>query len=252
MFAHRDTRVGGVDDRVVVDVAFTDRSATEHGTTGDELDLARLDEREKDARLARSVATVAAVFAADRPVSHVVGMHQVHGADVAVVEGPRTPGEPAVVADGLVTTVPGLTLLVRAADCVPLLLADVGAGVVAAVHAGRPGLVAGVAPRAVAVMRSMGAGDIEGWLGPHVCGDCYEVPAAMQADVCDLVPAARATTSWGTPSVDIGAGVLAQLAEVDVPATDLRRCTMEDERLWSYRREGAGAGRLGGLIRIRP
>ncbi len=171
---------------------------------------------------------------------------QVHGADVVVAgAGPARPE-----ADGIVTDRPGTTLLVRAADCVPVLLADVEATVVGAAHCGRPGLVAGVVPATVAKMRELGATAIQAWVGPHVCGGCYEVPAEMQAEVAAVVPAALATTTWGTPSLDLGAGVLAQLAAAGASAYDVSRCTREAGDLYSYRRDGAAAGRLAGVIRM--
>jgi polyphenol oxidase len=179
-------------------------------------------------------------------------MHQVHGSDVVVVDEATLRCADVPVADALVTRLPGVVLVVRIADCVPVLLADPEAGLVAAVHAGRPGLVAGVVPAAVRVMRDGGASRIRAWLGPHVCGGCYEVPAAMRDDVCAVVPQAWSETSWGTPSVDIGAGVLAQLREDDVQVQEIARCTVEDDDLFSYRRQGTGSGRLGGLIWMRP
>ena len=141
--------------------------------------------------------------------------------------------------------------MVRAADCVPVLLADVERGVIAAVHSGRPGLVAGVVPAAVQRMLDLGAAEITAWIGPHVCGRCYEVPPTMQAEVAAVVPQARSTTSWGTPALDIGAGVRAQLEAAGTAVVDVSACTRETPALYSYRRDGAGAGRLAGLIRIR-
>ncbi|MFL6002355.1 MAG: laccase domain-containing protein, partial [Nocardioides sp.] len=78
-----------------------------------------------------------------------------------------------------------------------------------------------------------------------------EVPEAMQAAVGAAVPASVATTSWGTPSLDLGAGVRAQLAADGVSIHDVSRCTRESGDLYSYRRDGARAGRLAGLIRLR-
>ena len=150
------------------------------------------------------------------------------------------------------TAEPGTVLMVRVADCVPVLLADPANGVVAAVHAGRPGLAAGVVPRAVETMRSLGADRLRAWVGPHVCGACYEVPEQLRAEVAAIVPEAYAVTSWGTPSLDIGAGVAAQLAAAGVEAADVSRCTIEDEDLFSYRRQGAASGRLAGLVWVRP
>jgi YfiH family protein len=143
-------------------------------------------------------------------------------------------------------------LLVRVADCVPLLLADIEHSVVGAAHAGRPGLVAGIVPATVARMRELGAGRITAWLGPHVCGRCYEVPAEMRAEVAATVPASFAETSWGTPAVDVGAGVVAQLEAEGIEVVDASRCTLEDDDLFSYRRQGVASGRLGGLVWVRP
>ena len=159
------------------------------------------------------------------------------------------PGAPRSEGDGIVTDQPDVVLLVRAADCVPVLLADPVAGVLGAAHAGRPGVAAGVVPATVDAMRELGARELTAWVGPHVCGACYEVPADLQDEVAALVPATRATTSWGTPSLDLGAGVRAQLEDAGVTVVDVSSCTRETPDLYSYRRDGAGSGRLAGLIR---
>jgi copper oxidase (laccase) domain-containing protein len=61
-----------------------------------------------------------------------------------------------------------------------------------------------------------------------------------------------ATTSWGTPSLDLGAGVLAQLTAEGVTVNDVSRCTRESADLYSHRRDGVRAGRLAGVIRFGP
>lgn len=173
-------------------------------------------------------------------------MSQVHGKDVTVV-GAVSQGADAPVADGLVSR--GLPLAVMVADCVPVLLAGDGDGapVLAAVHAGRPGLAAGVVPAALETMRRLGARDIKAWLGPSVCGRCYEVPSALRDEVADVVPASFAETSWGTPALDLPAGVSSQLAAEGVPVLYRGECTMENDNLYSHRR-APGEGRLAGLI----
>jgi polyphenol oxidase len=181
--------------------------------------------------------------------ARVVWMNQVHGKDVAVVSAPWGDGEVPRV-DGVVTTRRGLALAVLTADCVPVLLADPAASVVAAAHAGRPGLVAGVVPAVVEEMTRLGARPdrITAVTGPCVCGRCYEVPAAMRAEVAALVPQAYATTSWGTPAVDVAAGVHAQLARAGVAQREKSPlCTMESTDLFSYRRERT-TGRLAGYV----
>ncbi|MBF6051984.1 laccase [Streptomyces eurocidicus] len=179
----------------------------------------------------------------------VVWMNQVHGRDVAVVDGPwDTPDIPAV--DGVVTARRGLALAVLTADCTPVLLADPVAGVAGAAHAGRPGLVAGVVPAAVEAMTALGADParIVARTGPSVCGLCYEVPEAMRAEVAAVVPEAWATTRQGTPAVDVAAGVRAQLARLGVNISGQSHiCTLESPDHFSYRREHT-TGRLASYV----
>ncbi|MEW1656319.1 peptidoglycan editing factor PgeF [Streptomyces sp. NPDC093707] len=179
----------------------------------------------------------------------VVWMNQVHGRDVAVVDGPWTEGGiPSV--DAVVTARRGLALAVLTADCTPVLLADPVAGVVGAAHAGRPGLVAGVVPAVVAAMVERGAEPprIHAYTGPSVCGRCYEVPETMRAEVAAVVPQAWATTSWDTPSVDVSAGVCAQLAAAGVQLrTQSQLCTRESADHFSYRRDRT-TGRLASYV----
>lgn len=226
MFSFRDFREGDVSP-LRVDVAFTDSS----------LDLQGLRE-EFPELLARVEGTIGVPLAR---------LSQVHGDEVRVVDAPMPLGQ-VPDGDALVTTTRGLGLMVRVADCVPVVLADVDAGVIGAVHSGRPGLVLDIATRTVEVMREQGASEIVAWVGPHVCGSCYEVPEQMRTDVSALVPEARAETSWGTPALDIGAGVRAQLERAGVEVTEVGGCTREETSLHSYRRDGAGAGRFAGLV----
>ncbi|MFF5441495.1 peptidoglycan editing factor PgeF [Streptomyces achromogenes] len=179
----------------------------------------------------------------------VVWMNQVHGADVAVVDEPWGEG-PVPEGDAVVTARRGLALAVLTADCVPVLLADPVAKVAAAAHAGRPGMVKGVVPAAVRAMVELGAepGRIVARTGPAVCGRCYEVPEAMRAEVAAVEPAAHAETGWGTPAVDVSAGVHAQLDRLGV--CDRARtpvCTLESQDHFSYRRDRA-TGRLAGYV----
>lgn len=244
MFAFRD-RLGAVE------VAFTDRAGGVSAAPFTSLNLAATG-RDESAAVAENLRRVVTSFAGDG--GPVAAMHQVHGADVAVVTRglarlvPGVEGLPSV--DAVVTDRPQLTLMVRMADCVPVLLADVDREVVAAVHAGRAGLVAGVIPQAVATMRELGAARLIAWVGPHICGRCYEVPEELRADVSRATPAAWAETAWGTPALDVGAGVVAQLEEDGVGVKNVARCTYEDAALYSYRRDRADAGRLAGLVRV--
>ena len=217
----------------MIEVAFTDVSLS----LGDAAD---------DAVRADALAQVARQTGA-APVL----MHQVHGAAVESVESVESLADVgrAPSCDALVASQPGVALLARAADCVPVLLADPATGWIAAVHSGRPGLAGGVVPAAVAALRERGGDPTVAWIGPHVCGSCYEVPADLQGQVAAVVPEARSTTSWGTPGLDLGAGVRAQLAAAgidDVRTVDA--CTREDASWPSYRRDGDAATRFAGVI----
>ena len=176
-----------------------------------------------------------------------VWMEQVHGRNAEIIDGPRKDAVEAT--DAIVTAEPNLALIALCADCVPVLLADPEAGVVGAAHAGRVGARVGVLPAALAAMEKAGARTdrIEVLLGPAVCGECYEVPAAMQADVEAHLPGSACTTRQGTPGLDLRAGLWRQLADAGVGKIGVDpRCTFEDRTLFSHRREGT-TGRLAAL-----
>lgn len=181
------------------------------------------------------------------PVDRLVWMEQVHGRTVATVDGPRPESVP--VTDALVTAEPGLAVVVLVADCVPVLLADPVAGVVGAVHAGRVGARVGVLPAALEAMQRLGARTdrVEVLLGPSACGQCYEVPADMQADVTAHLPGSACRTRRGTAGLDLRTGLWRQLADAGVARIGVDpRCTIEDATLYSYRRDGI-TGRLAAL-----
>lgn len=233
MFAFRETcelDPATTDGGSRVEVAFTDAS----------LDL----QGGKDGFAAALETLVAATGVAFARLS------QVHGDDVVeVVDAPPVgPSDAIVAADALVTTRRATGLMIRVADCVPVVLADPSAGVIGAAHAGRVGVQLDIVTRTVERMRAAGARDVRAWIGPSICGACYEVPAALREEVATGLAVTHAETSWGTPSLDLAAGVAHQLAVAGVPATRVPGCTREDPQLHSYRRDGTGSGRLAGLV----
>ena len=101
----------------------------------------------------------------------------------------------------------------------------------------------------VDAMQALGAepGEMAALVGPGICGRCYEVPAAMQADVASIEPAARATTRAGTPALDVAAGVVAQLRAAGVGTIEVDgTCTAESPQLYSHRRDQV-TGRFAGV-----
>jgi YfiH family protein len=198
-------------------------------------------------RVQRNRALLAAAVGV--PPAALVHPEQVHGSGVAVVDGPVDGAVPGV--DALVTAVPGIVLAVLAADCLPVLLADPAAGVVAVAHAGRAGLASGVLQETLSAMAGLGA-TAEGTtavIGPAACGRCYEVPDELAASVEELVPGSRATTRTGTASIDLLAGAQAVLRRTGVGQVEaVGGCTLEQPaRFFSYRRDGL-TGRHAGVV----
>lgn len=183
---------------------------------------------------------------------------QVHGTGVAVVDGP--PVDPATVGecDALLTADGSVAVAVLVADCVPVLLADPQARVVAAVHAGRRGLLAGVLAAAVDRMVARGAepGRLRAAVGPCIGGRHYEVPAEMADEAEAVLPGVRVRTEQGTAGLDLPAGAVTALRRagvVDVTAAGWD--TGADQRFFSHRRAqraGTTTGRCAGVVRLLP
>lgn len=181
-------------------------------------------------------------------------MDQVHSADVHLVS---TGGSlrlashraSAPTADALVSADGSAPLAVMVADCVPVVLAGaVDGGVATAVaHAGRAGLLGGVLQNTVRALRDAGAGAIQAWIGPSVCGRCYEVPPDMAAGAEAILPGIATTTRRGTRGLDLPGAARGLLASEGVAVVETGICTLEDTNYYSYRRDPA-TGRFAGLV----
>ncbi len=165
-------------------------------------------------------------------------LRQVHSA--AVLDA--RPGDNGA-GDALVTAERNRGLAVVTADCVPVLLA--GGGRIAAVHAGWRGVAQAIVP--AALQRFDGAcGAVAAWIGPAIGQCCYEVGPDVAAEVVAASSAEVARRGRrGRPHLDLVAAVRMQLERGGVREVRIAPgCTRCDEqRLWSYRREGPGAGR---------
>jgi polyphenol oxidase len=173
----------------------------------------------------------------------VTWLTQTHQAGVVVV---RTPGEHrGVRADAAVTDVVGPLLLIRTADCAPVLLigeADGQAMCVGVAHAGWRGLISGILPAAVGALRGLGATTVRASLFASIGAQCYEFgEAELDAASVVLGDSVRAVTLHGTPALDMVAGVRASLASCGVDELDTSRwaCTACDPyRYFSFRARG--------------
>ncbi|EMY36186.1 hypothetical protein D477_000410 [Arthrobacter crystallopoietes BAB-32] len=223
-----------VDDGVWV--AFTSRSAG---------NLALHVNDDPEAVHSRRKALEAALGLVHEPLRF---MNQVHSAHV----GTARPSEPTEGPDGLdalVAPAGDVPLAVMVADCLPVVFAaKTPRGYATAVaHAGRRGLLDGILANTVKRLEAAGGSRLQAWIGPSICGRCYEVPEAMMEEAGAIMPELKARTSWGTPALDLPAGAEGQLASLGVRATRVAGCTLEEPELFSYRGD-KGTGRFAGLV----
>lgn len=187
-----------------------------------------------------------------------VGLTQVHGADVVRVTAPWAAGA-GPQADAMVTDRPGIALGIVTADCAPVLLVDTEAKVIGAVHAGWRGAVAGAIEAALAAMTALGAvpGRVVAAIGPCIRQASYEVAADLRDAVLNASPSAvncfLAGRREGRWQFDLPGYCAARLAAAGVARTDvLDGDTAADEtRFFSHRRRTlAGGGPIGHQISI--
>ncbi|MDK9293988.1 laccase domain-containing protein [Propionibacterium freudenreichii] len=255
MFSYlREPTPRGVGD---VGVAFTDRRGGVSVGGFRSLNFGRTDVDELAA-----LRTNMSLLRARLGIAPLQTVHQVHGTMIRHIDrvddlqgpegwlGDRVPGgAPVPVADSIVCTLPDVPLAIRVADCVPVVLADVHAGVIGAAHAGRVGLLTRVLQATIDAMASRGATSLEAWVGPHICGRCYEVPDDMAAQAYRALPGLRARSRWHTASLDLGAGTQAVLEAAGVRVHRVDPCTLEHpDTLFSHRGSRGRAGRQIGLI----
>lgn len=188
--------------------------------------------------------------------------NQVHGTRLV-----RAEGDPALIraleGDALVAFTPGVGAFVRTADCVPLLIADPAGGAALAIHAGWRGAVAGIAPLALELfLRATGAapGSLVAAIGPHIGQEAFEVGPEV-AEAFDRAAPPGAPPLYkkrgGRFYADLGGLILAQLIRAGLTPPNIEslgRCTYSDEeRFFSYRRDGARTGRqLSGIVARAP
>ncbi len=191
--------------------------------------------------------------------SMIVG-EQVHGRRVfSLTSGARKGWLVVPECDGLVTPTPGIALVVRAADCVPILLWVEGS-CVAAVHAGWRGLASGVVAVAVARLLRLGhrASDIYAALGPAIGPCCYEIGPAAATKLSALPGGEEAVLRRGGGSwfADLPMLVRAQLSATGIRGAHILspgECTScRDDLFFSYRRDGTASGRQVGVIVLSP
>ena len=177
------------------------------------------------------------------PSDRLVTAHQAHTATAIVVTNPWSRAD-APIADAMATSERGLALAVLTADCLPILLSAPEAGVIAAIHAGWRGALAGVIEAGIDAMRELGARpeQVAAAIGPALQQDNFEVGLELvDAFTEDDPQASRFFSPGAAPNkrqLDLAAYAAARLRRAGVDHVhDLGLCTYADERqFFSYRR----------------
>jgi YfiH family protein len=186
-----------------------------------------------------------------------LSVKQVHGTEALVLDRPLTESDQFTGGwDALVTDQPGVTVAVRTADCVPVLVHDPWRRVVAAIHAGWRGAVAGIVPKTFTLMADRfgsARSDLRVSIGPSVGPCCYEVDAPVLDQLRIGLP------DWETvvhdydyhrhkARLDLKALIRLQAKGAGVSASfvsAVNLCTIcHDELFYSYRREGRVNGTM--------
>lgn len=182
---------------------------------------------------------------------------QTHTANVAIVERSDA-GLPLPDIDALVTADAAIAIGVNTADCVPVVLSDAEAGVIAVVHSGWRGTVARITANAVEKMMTLGAKpvNIHAAMGPSICTDCFEVGNEVAQAFRQTFPdvGGIVTSGYTKPHISLGAAIAATLKECGVRnenislPTHCSRC--ESDRFFSARRLGIHSGRTLTVARL--
>lgn len=167
-------------------------------------------------------------------------MNQVHGNEVIEVDSSSIS---PVTADAIITRQVGLPLAVLSADCLPILIK--GPKIVAAIHAGRKGLLNGIITETISRMRALGGDNLVAIIGPAICGKCYEVDLPMYLEA--VSHESELATNPETHCLDLKRAARSQLLAQGVEVSDLEICTAHDSNFFSYRRDGV-TGRNAGVI----
>jgi polyphenol oxidase len=216
------------------------------GTVGDEVTRVRENRYRSFAALGRRIDSLFDVW-------------QVHSAEAVIADTPRDPNLPLIQADAIFTDKPEVTLYMRFADCVPILLFDSKKGVVGLAHAGWLGTARGMTSAAVTKMRAYYGSkpeNISAAIGPSIGVDHYEIGADVITKVresFDSDAERLIETRDGKTYLDLWSANFIQLQKSGVERIEVAglctACHLDD--WFSHRAEKGKTGRFGALIGLK-
>ena len=197
----------------------------------------------------------------------IVQMHQVHDVKVAVVDRGDMTRDELDGYDAMITNLPGVTIGVRTADCIPVLLYDPVKKAAAAIHSGWRGTVSKIVGKTVIKMQSTYASqpsDILAFIGPGICVDCFQVGEEVALKFKETGFDINLLWSFRGPKtgngmegghhIDLKEACRQTLVEYGLKNKNIKitgLCTYEDnDLLYSARKEGIECGRNITYIKI--
>lgn len=191
--------------------------------------------------------------------------NQVHGGVVRTITSADWKDDPyekvGYEADGLMTAIPGVTLVIFSADCIPILFYDPVRKVIAAAHAGWRGTAEGVAANAVARMKDVygcRGEDILAAIGPGICPNCFEthedVPNAMMSAMATAALSYLEIKENGKFAVDLKGLNAKRLELAGLDPANIAICgectACRTDRFWSHRKMGTSRGSMAAAIQL--
>jgi YfiH family protein len=215
------------------------------GTVGDDLERVWINQQR-------------ALNSINREPHSVYDVWQVHSANHVFAKHPRD-GKPYVKADIILTANPDVTLFMRFADCVPIMLVDDQKGAIALAHAGWLGTLRGAALSAVSALQEHCGSkpeDIYSGLGPSIGPDHYEIGQDVFDKFNETFPAhsdEHFHYREGKRYLDLWSANEAQLRSAGVERIEVARiCTACDlDRWFSHRAEKGNTGRFGAFLALK-
>lgn len=179
--------------------------------------------------------------------SGLITITQPHGSRIVSI-GELLDSQDEAEADGVFIEKHGHPVMLMFADCVPLILADIDKRHLVSIHAGWKGTAGGIAGYALARLLENGSriGDIRAYFGPAIRGCCYEVHEETGHEL-----GLNGSFPQQTDLIKLNSFQLTQAGINNEHIHDCRLCTAcDDERFFSYRRDGKNTGRQASVAAI--